>query len=102
MTLTVGKSETVFCLQLTGPVPTAIQWYNPQGQLVSRASRDDVHQFVVGGGKVVYLKFKSYNHSHGGKYECRVAVPGKNVEKLSVHIGESCTFMVAKQMFESI
>ena len=36
VTLTVEATERVYCVQATGPVPTSIKWYNPQGQLVSR------------------------------------------------------------------
>ena len=61
----------MYCLQPRGPVPTAIEWYNPQGQVVSRNGGDVVNQ--------------------GGKYECRVTGPGDNLEKLPVCIGECYT-----------
>ena len=91
VTLTVGVSERVFCLQpeASGPVPTSIQWYNPQGQLVSRNNRDEVNQVAgTGGGRAALLTFQSYHQSQGGKYECRVAGPGNNTERLPVCIGE--------------
>ena len=75
-------------MQATGPVPTSIEWYNPQGQLVSRNGGDSVNQAVAGGGRVAYLTFQSYQQSQGGKYECRVAGPGNNTESLPVCIGE--------------
>ena len=49
---------------------------------------DEVYQTNVGGGRVASLNFQSYQQSQSGKYECRVAVPGKNVERLSVCIGK--------------
>ena len=67
-------------------MPTAIEWYNPQGQLVSRDSGDEVNQAVV--GIVAILNFQSYQQSQGGRYECRVTGPGNNLEKLSVCVGE--------------
>lgn len=75
-------------------MPTAIQWYAPQGQLVSRKSRDGVHQLSAGAGRAALLNFKSYQQDQGGKYECRVVFPGKNMEKLPVCIGEHCNFVV--------
>ena len=88
VTLTVGDADRVACLQLTGPLPTSIDWYDPQGQLVSTDSGDKVYQAGTGGGRVANLHFKSYQRSQGGKYECRVAVPGNNLEKLPICIGE--------------
>ena len=88
VTLTVGARERVYCLQNTGPVPTSIDWYNPQGQLVSRDGGDEVNQATAGGGRIAYLIFQSYQQSQGGKYECRVVGPGNNLETLSVCIGE--------------
>ena len=79
------------CVQRTGPVPTSIRWYDPQGQLVSRDPRNKVYQASTGGGKVARLIFQNYTQSQGGRYECRVAVPGKNLESLSVCIGECHT-----------
>ena len=87
--LTVGEDEKVFCLQPAGPVPTAIEWYNPKGQLVSRDGiRDAVIQAVISGGSGARLHFKSYQQSQGGKYECRVTGPENNLVKLPVCIGE--------------
>jgi len=94
VTLTVGASERVFCLQpeATGLVPTSIRWYYPQGQLVSRDGGDEVNQVAgAGGGRVAYLTFQSYHQSQGGKYECRLASPGNNMESLLVCISECHT-----------
>ena len=90
VTLTVGgrESQTVYCVQL--PAPTAIEWYNPQGQLVSRDVGGEVNQGAAG-GTVARLNFRSYQQDQGGKYECRVTGPGNNLEKLPVCIGECCT-----------
>ena len=95
MTLTVGTLERVFCIQSedTGPLPTSIEWYNPQGQLVSSNRWDDVNQFG-GSGRAAILNFASYQQSQGGKYECRVAGPGNKTERLSVCIGECYTFLL--------
>ena len=92
--LTVRMANKVYCVQATGPVPTSIEWYNPQGQLVSKNGSDAVNQQAGGGGKTVHLNFQSYNQSQGGKYECRVAGPGNNLESLPVCIGECCTFLL--------
>ena len=90
VTLTVGTTnQRLYCLQNTGPVPTSIEWYNPQGQLVSRNNRDEVNQVTgTGGGRVAVLTFQSYQQSQSGKYECRVNVSGNNLERLPVCIGE--------------
>ena len=80
----------MLCVQLTGPVPTAIEWYNPQGQLVSRDGGDEVNQ-AGGGDRATLLNFQSYQRSQGGKYECRVTGPGDNLEKLPVWIGKCYT-----------
>ena len=80
----------MLCVQVTGPVPTAIEWYNPQGQLVSRDGGDEVNQ-GGGGSRATLLNFQSYHQSQGGKYECRVTGSGNNSEKLSVCIGECYT-----------
>ena len=91
VTLTPGRRETFFCRQHDGaPVATAIQWYNPEGRLVSRNSGDNVYQFVVDHGRVTYLNFISYNHSLKGKYECRVYHVNEFMETLHLHIGEYC------------
>ena len=86
----VGAADRLTCAQVTKPVPTLIEWYDPRGQLVSRDSGDEVHQ-SAGGGRVAYLDFQSYQQSQGGKYECRVTVPGQNLEKQPVWIGECYT-----------
>ena len=86
--LTVGASERVYCAQGRGLVPTSIEWYNPQGLLVSRDGGDVVNRQAAGGGRITYLNFRSYEQSQGGKYECRVAGPGNNSETLAVCIGE--------------
>ena len=85
VTLSVGEFHTVFCGSPT--TPTSIGWYNPQGQLVSRNNRDEVYQAGSSDNKTAYLIFESFRQSQGGKYECRVAVPGKK-SNLSVCIGE--------------
>ena len=82
----------MYCLQPAGPVPTAIEWYNPQGQLVSRDGREEVNQAVVSGSRAALLHFQSYQQSQSGKYECRVTVPGNNLEELPLCIGEHYTF----------
>ena len=87
VTLTVGASERVYCVQATGPVPTSIEWYNPQGQLVSKDGGDRVNQQVAGAGRSLHLNFHSYQQSQGGKYECRVTGPGNKLERLAVCIG---------------
>ena len=69
VTLTIGMRENVSCVQAI--VPTSIQWYNPQDQLVSRYGRDAVDQQAAGGGRVAHLNFRSYQRGQGGKYECR-------------------------------
>ena len=94
VTLTVRSRERVFCVQATGPVPTSIEWYNPQGQLVSRDGGDEVNQASGGGDRLVHLNFHSYHQSQGGKYECRVAGPGNNTERLAVCIGERYTCLL--------
>ena len=85
--LVVGAADIVECLQTIGPVPTSIGWYDPQGQLVSMNGGDQVNQFVAG-RRLARLTFQNYTQSQGGKYECRVTVPGNNLEKLPVCIGE--------------
>ena len=92
VTLIVGDADGVTCLQPTGPVPTSLAWYDPQGQLVSRNdSEDEVYQATGDAGRVTYLHFQSYQQSQGGKYECRVNVSGNSLEKLPVCIGECYT-----------
>ena len=80
----------MLCVQPTGPAPTAIEWYNPQGQLVSRDGADEVYQGGAG-GRAAFLTFQNYQQSQGGKYECRVTGPGNYSEKLLVCIGECYT-----------
>ena len=92
VTLTVGIRERVYCLQATGSVPTSIEWYNPQGQVVSRDGGVVVNQAGAGGGRIATLNFQSYQQSQGGKYECRVTIPGKNLEKLPVLISQCHLF----------
>ena len=56
---------------------------------MSKNNMEEVNQVAAaGGGRVAYLTFQSYQQSQGGKYECRVAGPGNNTERLSVCIGE--------------
>ena len=88
VTLTVGANERVYCLQVKGPVPTSVEWYNPQGQLVSRSGGDEVNQVGALLGRAATLTFQSYQRSQGGKYECKVDHPGNNTEKLLAFIGE--------------
>ena len=90
VTLTIEEPANVDCVQATGPVPTSIGWYNPQGQLVLRDGGEEVTQ-VVAAGRLARLTFRSYQRSQGGRYECRVNVSGNNLEKLPVCIGECCT-----------
>ena len=90
VTLTVGATERLFCTQpeAAGPVPTSIEWYNPQDQLVTRDGGDAVNQQAAGGGRIAHLNFHSYQQSQGGKYECRVAGAGNNLKRLPVCISE--------------
>ena len=80
----------MICLQPARPEPTTIEWYNPQGQLVSRSGGDEVNQ-VGAGDTATLLNFQSYQQIQGGKYECRVTVSGNHSEKLPVCIGECYT-----------
>ena len=88
LTLTVGENEKVYCVQFTDPVPTSIEWYNPQGQLVSRSGGDEVNQALAVGGRTAVLIFQSYQRSQGGKYECKVDLSVNYTEKLLAFIGE--------------
>ena len=82
-------------MENTEPLPTSIEWYNPQGQLVSKNNREEVNQVAgTGGGRASVLTFQSYQQSQGGKYKCRVAGPGNNSETLPVYIGERYTFVL--------
>ena len=72
-------------MQATGPVPTSIEWYNPQGQLVSRDNKEEVNQGILGYfNRALTLTFRSYQQSQGGTYECSVAGPGNYTESLLV------------------
>ena len=75
-------------MQGTGPVPTSIEWYSPQGLLASSYIRDEVNQQGAAGGKTSRLTFRNYKQSQGGTYECRVNVSGNNLERLAVCISE--------------
>ena len=55
---------------------------------MSRDGGDAVNQQAGGGGRAAHLNFQSYQRSQGGKYECRVAGPGNNTERVPVCIGE--------------
>ena len=93
VTLTAGASDTVYCGQATGPVPISIEWYNPQNQLVSKDTNEEVNQGLAAGGSygIALLIFLSYQPSQGGKYECKVDLPGNYTEKLLAFIGECYT-----------
>ena len=94
VTLTVGTTiQRVLCAQATGPVPTSIEWYSPQGQLVSRNNSDVVNQADIR-GRAAVLNFHSYQQNQGGQYECRVAGPRNNTESLSVCIGECYIYLL--------
>ena len=65
---------------------------------MSRNIRDEVNQQAAGGGRTSRLTFQSYKQSQGGKYECRVAVPGKNLERLAVCISECNNYIIVMAM----
>ena len=90
VSLSVGVRERVFCVQPvdTGPAPTSVEWYNPQGLIVSRSGGDEVNQQGAIGGRASILNFHSYQRSQGGRYECKVDLPGNKTEKLLAFIGE--------------
>ena len=60
---------------------------------MSRDNGKEVNQ-AAGGDRTSTLTFRSYQQSQGGKYECRVAGPGNNTERLAVCIGECCSFLL--------
>ena len=55
-----SRIETVFRLQPTGAIPTVIGRYNPQGQLVSRNSGDEVNQ--TGDDDTSWIDFITCDH----------------------------------------
>ena len=59
---------------------------------MSRSGGDAVNQAGAVGGRAAILTFRSYQQSQGGAYECRVAGPGNNLERVLVCIGERYTF----------
>ena len=69
-------------------VPTSIEWYNPEGLLVSKDDKDAVNQ-AISSSVAISLTFRSYQQRQGGRYECRVVGPGDTLEKLPVCIGET-------------
>ena len=69
-------------------VPTSIEWYNPEGALVSKDDDDAVNQ-ASSSNLSTPLTFRRYRERQGGRYECRVAGPGDTLEKLPVCIGET-------------
>ena len=58
---------------------------------MSRSGGDKVNQALAVGGRTAVLFFQSYQRSQGGKYECKVDLPGNNTEKLLAFIGECYT-----------
>ena len=84
--LSPGHLQRVYCVQLTGA--TSIEWYNPEGLLVSKDDDDAVNQ-ASNSNAYIPLTFRRYQESQGGRYECRVAGPGNTLEKLPVCIGET-------------
>ena len=74
-------------MQLT-LVPTSIEWYNPEGLLVSKDDDDAVNQ-ASSSNVSIPLTFRRYQRRQGGRYECRVVGPGDTLEKLPVCIGET-------------
>ena len=55
---------------------------------MSSNRRNEVNQAAGGGGKVSTLTFQNYQQSQSGQYECRVAGPGNNLERLAVCISK--------------
>ena len=74
-------------MQLT-PVPTSIEWYNPEGLLVSEDDDDAVNQ-ARSSNVSIPLNFRRYQERQGRRYKCRVAGQGNELEKLPVCIGEA-------------
>ena len=58
---------------------------------MSRKTSDEVNQVGALRGRAALLTFQSYQRSQGGKYECKVDLPGNNTEKLLAFIGECYT-----------
>ena len=83
--LPTGDAWRVYCVHWI-LLPT--EWYNPEGQLVSRNKHDAVNQASSSIGAIP-LTFRSYQESQGGRYECRVDGRGDTLEKLPVCIGET-------------
>ena len=82
------QNETVYCELVTRPVnASTIEWYDPQGQLVSGDSENEVRKGIL--DRKAYIICDGYQQSQGGKCECRVDVTGNNLEKLPVCIGEA-------------
>ena len=57
---------------------------------MSRSDGDAVNQALTVRGRAAILTFHSYQRSQGGKYECKVDLPGNYTEKLLAFISE-CT-----------
>ena len=70
-------------MQLT-PVPTSIEWYNPEGLLVSKDRNDAVAQ-ASSSNVAIPLPFCSYQERQGGRYECIVTGPRHIGEAVCVH-----------------
>ena len=87
VTMTVGNTDSVFCMRLTEPAPARIIWYNPQGQPVPWSSVVAVYQYGADDGKAAVLRFLSFQQRQSGTYECRVYFRDKMV-MLPVCIGE--------------
>ena len=69
-------------------LPISIEWYNPEGLLVSKDDDDAVNQ-ASSSNLFTPLTFRRYREIQGGRYECRVVGPGDTLEKLPVCIGET-------------
>ena len=55
---------------------------------MSKDTGDEVNQVGAVSGRAAILTFQNYHQSQGGKYECKVDLPGNNTEKLLAFIGE--------------